>query len=152
MEVVDLIKKSEELNRNVKEYILANPDWLYYFIPNDAHFDSKAKEKGKVFKEFILEYPDEWRDRIDLEVSWYNGVTAKVYITLDGDEECPPCYDRCIVLNNLHYNAKYNKMAMEGQLNEARINDLKDVISYHEEELQKAKEELEELTKSKTNE
>lgn len=152
MEVVDLIKKSEELNRDVKEYILANPDWLYYFIPSDAHFDTKAKEKGKIFKDFILEYPDSWQERVDLKVSWYNGVTARVYITLDGDEECPPSYERVIVLDNLRYNADYNKKAMLGQINEARINDLKEVISYYEGELQKAKEELEELTKSKTNE
>ena len=147
MEVTDIIKRTEEILKDIKEYILANPDWIFYFIPTSSN--PKVNEMGEAFKEFILEHPNDWEEWVDLEVTGFNGVTAKVYVTLDDESDFPPKYEKYILLTTLYQNAEFNKKAMMGEFNEIRIKELNNVISYHEEELKKAKEELEKI-QSKT--
>lgn len=140
MEAQKLVNRAFELLKDIKNYIVSNEDWIYYFLPPTIQTDSK----NYPIKYYVSENVDTWRDNIHLNVLDFNGVSAHVEFTIDDYvEQCT--YSRYLILTHFERDVRYNKMAMAGELNDIRIQELTDEISYHKNELTKAEKELNDL-------
>ena len=83
-------------------------------------------------------------DNIDISVISFNGASVKIELSLPPDEEAP-VFERCLILSRFESEVEFNKKAMDGQLNDYKIKELNEEISYHKEQLRLATLELNKL-------
>ncbi len=140
MKAEELVEKSEKLLKEIEEYIKSVPNWIYYYLPPTLKLDSK----NYPLKEYVLDHLDDWMDNIELSVQSFNGVSVKVHINLPEEEESPT-FERYLILTHFERDVEYNKMAMDGQLNDYKIKELNSEIAYHKEQLRLATIELNKL-------
>ena len=68
-----IINVSSALFKSIREYILSNKNWLYYFVADKEVFL------------LIYEHPDDWADYVELKIESLKECAA--YVTVDlGDE------------------------------------------------------------------
>ena len=142
MKAQELVEKSLNLLKEIEEYITSVPNWIYYWLPPTLD----AESKNRSLKEFVVEMGDEWEAWVSLKVVSFNGVSVKVEIYLDDNDNTR--YERYLVLQQFERNVIFNKKAMDGELNEMRIQELNTDIAFHKEQIKLAEEELEKLTKN----
>lgn len=140
LRVEELIDKSVNLLKEIEVYIKSVPNWIYYFLPPTLKTDSK----NYPLKEYVLKYQDDWMDEFDISVINFNGESVKVELSLPPDEEAP-VFERYIILSHFESEVEFNKKAMDGQLNDYKIKELNEEISYHKEHLRLATLELNKL-------
>lgn len=140
MKAEELVEKSTKLLKEIEEYIKSVPNWIYYYLPPTLKTDSK----NYPLKEYVLDHQDDWMDDIELSVQSFNGVSVKVWINLPPEEESPT-FERYLILTHFERDVEYNKMAMDGQLNDYKIKELNSEIAYHKEQLRLATIELNKL-------
>ena len=140
MKAEELAEKSTKLLKEIEEYIKSVPNWIYYYLPPTLKTDSK----NYPLKEYVLDHQDDWMDNIELSVESFNGVSVKVSIYLPEEEESPT-FERYLILTHFERDVEYNKMAMDGQLNDYKIKELNSEIAYHKEQLRLATIELNKL-------
>ena len=140
MKAEELVEKSEKLLKEIEEYIKSVPNWIYYYLPPTLKSDSK----NYPLKEYVLDHLDDWMDNIELSVQSFNCVSVKVHINLPPEEESPT-FERYLILTHFERDVEYNKMAMDGQLNDYKIKELNSEIAYHKEQLRLATIELNKL-------
>lgn len=140
LRVQELIDKSVNLLKEIEVYIKSVPNWIYYFLPPTLKTDSK----NYPLKEYVLEHQDDWMDNIDISVISFNGASVKIELSLPPDEEAP-VFERCLILSRFESEVEFNKKAMDGQLNDYKIKELNEEISYHKEQLRLATLELNKL-------
>ena len=146
MKAQELIDKSVKLLKEIETYIKSVPNWIYYYLPPTLKSDSK----NYPLKEYVLDHLDDWMDNIELSVQSFNGVSVKVHINLPEEEESPT-FERYLILTHFERDVEYNKMAMDGQLNDYKIKELNKEISYHKEQLRFATLELNKLIEDGIN-
>lgn len=66
----NIIGKCSNLLNEIKEYILSNDKWLYYFIANNAVFD------------LLVEHPDDWSPYVELRVESFSSTSVYVEIMI----------------------------------------------------------------------
>ena len=140
LRVQELIDKSVNLLKEIEVYIKSVPNWIYYFLPPTLKTDSK----NYPLKEYVLEHQDDWMDNIDISVISFNGASVKIELSLPPDEEAP-VFERCLILSRFESEVEFNKKAMDWQLNDYKIKELNEEISYHKEQLRLATLELNKL-------
>ena len=140
LRVQELIDKSVNLLKEIEVYIKSVPNWIYYFLPPTLKTDSK----NYPLKEYVLEHQDDWMDNIDISVISFNGASVKIELSLPPDEEAP-VFERCLILSRFESEVEFNKKAMDGQLNDYKIKELNEEISYHKEHLRRVTLELNKL-------
>lgn len=140
LKVEELIDKSVNLLKEIEVYIKSVPNWIYYFLPPTLKTDSK----NYPLKEYVLKHQDDWMDEFDISVINFNGESVKVELSLPPDEEAP-VFERYIILSHFESDVEFNKKAMDGQLNDYKIKELNEEISYHKEQLRLATLELNKL-------
>ena len=140
LRVEELIDKSVNLLKEIEVYIKSVPNWIYYFLPPTLKTDSK----NYPLKEYVLEHQDDWMDNIDISVISFNGASVKVELSLPPDEEAP-VFERYLILSHFESEVEFNKKAMDGQLNDYKIKEINEEISYHKEQLRLATLELNKL-------
>ena len=135
----DLVAKIDIITCDIEDYIESNPDWIYYFL------NPLAGGNEELF-DCIREYPDNWEEYIDFEISNISGTFVQIKIHIDDNTDCGIVLGRYISLLNFEETVKRNKMLYDGKLNEIRkknieedIVRLKVVLSKKEEELRKLK-------------
>ena len=141
LRIQELIDKSVNLLKEIEVYIKSVPNWIYYFLPPTLKTDSK----NYPLKEYVLEHQDDWMDNIDISVISFNGSSVKVELSLPPDEESPVFFERYLILSHFESEVEFNKKAMDGQLNDYKIKELNEEISYHKEQLRLATLELNKL-------
>lgn len=147
MKAEELVEKSEKLLKEIEEYIKSVPNWIYYYLPPTLKTDSK----NYPLKVYVLDHLDDWMDNIELSVQSFNGVSVKVHINLPEEEESPT-FERYLILTHFERDVEYNKMAMDGQLNDYKIKELNSEIAYHKEQLRLATIELNKLIEDNNRE
>ena len=140
LRVEELIDKSVNLLKEIEVYIKSVPNWIYYFLPPTLKTDSK----NYPLKEYVLKHQDDWMDEIDISVINFNGESVKVELSFPPDEEAP-VFERYIILSHFESEVEFNKKAMDGQLNDYKIKELNEEISYHKEHLRRITLELNKL-------
>ena len=119
------------LKNEIKKYILDTPHWIVYWIAN------------KEIKELINEYPNDYEDRVSIEVSSID-VNPSIQINFDGH----PCEINYITrfcnLSNFRKEVEKKWSELEGNINEYRIKELQYDLEYHKRNV----EEIEKMIKS----
>lgn len=64
--VQDTIQATTGLIQSVEDYILGNPDWLYYFV--NPKLEALSSPNAPLYK-IIKEHPDCWEEYVDLRVT-----------------------------------------------------------------------------------
>jgi len=137
----ELLNRCKELRDDIKEYIMSNKEWIYYFL------NPSAKGNEELFT-LIKIYPDEWEDIIDIKIK----VVSENYVIVNliADENYYDNFnlERTIVLSAFETVVERNKMICNGLLNKIRIDSLKeeinalnDTIKEKEEKIKKLEEE-----------
>ena len=138
--VEDLMNRSQNLIKDIREYILSNKNWVFYFL-------NPLVKTGKndLLKQTIEDYPNEWEDMIDIVVHNFNGSSAEININIDNGTETPDSLKRFIYLPNFDDNVDRNVKLYGDKINEIRIANLKEQISNYKKYLAEAENELNEL-------
>ena len=142
--VKDLMNRSQNLIKDIREYILSNKNWVFYFL-------NPLVKTGKndIIKQTMEEYPEDWEDMIDLFVHNFNGSSAEVSINIDNGTETPDTLKRFIYLATFDDNVDRNVKLYGGKINELRIANLREQISNYKKYIAEAEAELNELLEEK---
>ena len=79
-----IVKRSLKLMEDIRNYILSNEDWIYYFLNPLVE-----SESNKSIEDIINRFPSNWLDYIDIQIIDFNASTVKVIIEIDDDYETP---------------------------------------------------------------
>lgn len=137
----DFLERATTLMTDIRNYILSNNDWIYYFLNPLCDTDT-----NKPLQNIVEEYPDEWEDYVDVQITDFNGSSAKICIEIDDGSECPITLNRFIYLPHFSDSVERNKKLCEGKVNELKIANLKDEIENYKAILELKEKKLEELT------
>ena len=113
------LNRATGLMKDIKDYILSNNDWVYYFINPLVE-----SEVNKPLKDIVEQYPDEWEDYVDIEIEDFNGTSVKIMITVDDYSETPPCLHRFIYLPHFSETVERNKKLYSAKFNEIKVANL----------------------------
>ena len=140
--VEDLMNRSQNLIKDIREYILSNKNWVFYFL-------NPLVKTGKndLLKQTIEDYPDEWEDMIDIVVHNFNGSSAEININIDNGTETPDTLKRFIYLATFEDTVERNVKLYSGKINELRIANLREQISNYKKYIADAEAELNKLLK-----
>ena len=129
-----LIEKIDDVFREVREFILSEKDWVFYFA--NPILDGGANQP---LYDLIREYPTEFRDMVDLKVKHIERGLVRVTIEIDADESL----NRWINLSMFRHTVAKNKLLYEKGLVkyeieevEKRILELKDALKKSEDRLE----------------
>jgi hypothetical protein len=64
--IQDTIQATTGLIQSVEDYILGNPDWLYYFV--NPKLETPSTPNAPLYK-IIKEHPECWKEYVDLRVT-----------------------------------------------------------------------------------
>ena len=142
--VEDLLNRSQSIINDIREYILSNKNWVFYFL-------NPLVKTGKndLLKQTIEDYPDEWEDMIDIVVHNFNGSSAEININIDNGTETPDTLKRFIFLASFDEIVDRNVKLYGGKINEYRIANLREQISNYKKYLAEAEDELNKLLEEK---
>lgn len=143
----ELLNRYEALHNDIKEYIMSNKDWIYYFLNPLA----SLKGNEELFN-LIKEYPNNWEDIIDINIISISSNYVRVYLITD------ECYcdihinlERSIVLSTFETIVEGNKITCERKLNKHMINKLKEEIDTLKNTLKEKEEDLKKLNEECKN-
>ena len=135
-----IIERSSALMEDIREYILSNKNWIYYFLN-----PLSSSEANKPIENIINEFPFDWEDYIDVRINDFNGSSVKIAIKIDTGDEMPLSLNRFIYIPNFSDTIERNKKLMDGKINDIKIANLKEEIESCKNILAKKESELEKL-------
>ena len=135
-----ILKRSTELMKDIRNYILSNENWIYYFLNPLSSSDA-----NKAIEDIIKEFPFDWEDYIDVQINDFNGSSVKIAIRIDTGDEMPLSLNRFIYIPNFSDTIERNKKLMDGKINDIKIASLKEEIESYKNILSEKEAELEKL-------
>jgi len=132
MEVKELINKIASLEKEVYNYVLNTEHWLFYWMAN------------KEVQDFIREYPEDYADRVHLQVRSVC-TTPSFTIVFDDHPNGVESINRTAALHTFRYIAKANWLVWNGKVKEIQIQDKEKELAYHKEKVNELEKELLEL-------
>lgn len=139
----NFLERATKLMTDIRNYILSNNDWVYYFLNPLCDIGD-----NKPLQNIVEEFPDEWEDYIHMQITDFNGSSVKIYIEIDDCSECPTRLNRFIYLPLFSESVERNKKLNEGKINELKIANLKEEIESCKTRLELKEKELNELLNS----
>lgn len=139
-----IVKRSLKLMEDIRNYILSNEDWIYYFLNPLV-----KQESNKSIEDIINRFPSDWIDYIDIQIIDFNASTVKVIIEIDDDYETPIRLTRFINIEHFSDIIERNKKLINDKINDIKITKLKEDIEFYKNILGKKEEELENLLTNK---
>lgn len=136
----NFLERATTLMTDIRNYILSNNDWVYYFLNPLCETDA-----NKALRNIVEEFPDEWENYVDVQITDFNGSSAKICIEIDDCSECPIRLNRFIYLPHFFESVERNKKLNEGKINELKIANLKEEIESYKTRLELKEKELNEL-------
>ena len=131
-----LIEQIDDVFREVREFILSEKDWLFYFT--NPILDGGANQP---LYDLMREYPESFRDMVDLNVKHIERGLVRVTIEIDADESL----NRWINLSTFRDTVARNKLLYEKGLLKYEIEDLEKRIAEMKDALRKSEDRLESL-------
>ena len=135
-----IIERSSALMDDIREYILSNKNWIYYFLNPFSQSDT-----NKPIEDIIKEFPFDWEDYIDVRINDFNGSSAKIIIEIDDGNETSLSLNRFIYIPHFSDTIERNKKLMDGKINDIKIASLKEEIESYKNRLAEKEAELEKL-------
>ena len=139
-----IVKRSLKLMEDIRQYILSNEDWIYYFLNPLVQ-----QESNKPIEDIVKRFPSNWLDYIDIQVVNFNAATVKVIIEVDDEYEAPLRLTRFINIEHFSDIIERNKKLMDGKINDIKITKLNEDIEFYKSILGKKEAELKNLLTNK---
>jgi hypothetical protein len=132
MKVKELINRISVLDSDIYKYITDTKHWLFYWIAN------------KEVQDFIKEYPEDYDDRVHLQVSNISSSPSFV-IKFDDHPNDITSIVRYAVLSTFRDTTKARWMEWNGKVKELQIKEKEKELAYHKEKVGKIEKEILEL-------
>lgn len=139
-----IIERSLKLMEDIRNYILSNENWIYYFLNPLVQ-----SESNKSIEDIINRYPSNWIDYIDIQIIDFNASTVKVIIEIDDDYETPIRLTRFINIEHFSEIIERNKKLINDKINDIKITKLKEEIEFYKSILGEKQTELKNLLTNK---
>jgi len=132
MEVKEIINKISSIEKEIYNYIINTEHWLFYWITN------------KEVQDFIKEYPEDYDDRVHLQVSNISSSPSFV-IQFDDHPNDVGSIERYAVLYTFKDTVKARWLEWNGKVKELQIKEKENELAYYKDEVDKIEKELLEL-------
>lgn len=129
MEVKEIINRITSIEKEIYNYITNTEHWLFYWIAN------------KEVQDFIREYPEDYEDRVHLEVRNISFSTSFV-IKFDEHPNDVKSIERFGVLYTFRDVAKARWLQWNGKVKELQIKEKEKELAYHKKEVSKLEKEI----------
>lgn len=139
-----IIERSLKLMEDIRNYILSNENWIYYFLNPLVQ-----SESNKSIEDIINRFPSNWIDYIDIQIIDFNASTVKVIIEIDDDYETPIRLTRFINIEHFSEIIERNKKLINNKINNIKITKLNEDIEFFKSILGEKQTELENLLTNK---
>lgn len=139
-----IVERSYKLMEDIRNYILSNENWIYYFLNPLVQ-----SESNKSIEDIINRFPSNWIDYIDIQIIDFNASTVKVIIEIDDDYETPIRLTRFINIEHFSEIIERNKKLINDKINDIKITKLKEDIEFFKIILGEKQTELENLLTNK---
>ena len=139
-----IVNRSLKLMEDIRNYILSNEDWIYYFLNPLVQ-----SESNKPIEDIINRFPSNWLDYIDIQIIDFNASTVKVIIEIDDDYETPIRLTRFINIEHFSDIIERNKKLINNKINDIKITKLKEDIEFYKSILGEKQAELKNLLTNK---
>lgn len=139
-----IIERSLKLMEDIRNYILSNENWIYYFLNPLVQ-----SESNKSIEDIINRFPSNWIDYIDIQIINFNASTVKVIIEIDDDYETPIRLTRFINIEHFSEIIERNKKLINNKINNIKITKLNEDIEFFKSILGEKQTELENLLTNK---
>ena len=139
-----IVTRSLKLMEDIRNYILSNENWIYYFLNPLVQ-----PESNKHIEDIVKRFPSNWLDYIDIQIIDFNASTVKVIIEIDDDYETPIRLTRFINIEHFSDIIERNKKLIAGKINGIKITKLKEEIEFYKNILGKKEAELKNLLTNK---
>lgn len=139
-----IVERSYKLMEDIRNYILSNENWIYYFLNPLVQ-----SESNKSIEDIINRFPSNWIDYIDIQIIYFNASTVKVIIEIDDDYETPIRLTRFINIEHFSEIIERNKKLINNKINDIKITKLKEDIEFFKSILGEKQTELENLLTNK---
>ena len=132
MEAKEIIEKISTIEKEIYDYIINTEHWLFYWIAN------------KEVQDFIKEYPEDYDDRVHLQVRNISSSPSFV-IKFDEHPNDIGSIERYGVLYTFRDVAKARWMEWNGKVKELQIKEKKKELAYHKKKVSEIENEIKEL-------
>ena len=132
MEVKELINRISVLNSDIYKYITDTEHWLFYWIAN------------KEVQDFIKEYPEDYEDRVHLQVSNISSSPSFV-IKFDEHPDDIGSIERYAVLYTFRDVVKARWLEWNGKVKELQIEEKENELAYYKEKVSETEKAILEL-------
>lgn len=140
----NIVERSYKLMEDIRNYILSNENWIYYFLNPLVQ-----SESNKSIEDIINRFPSNWIDYIDIQIIDFNASTVKVIIEIDDDYETPIRLTRFINIEHFSEIIERNKKLINNKINNIKITKLNEDIEFFKSILGEKQTELENLLTNK---
>ena len=132
MEVKELINRISVLNSDLYKYITDTEHWLFYWIAN------------KEVQDFIKEYPEDYDDRVHLQVSNISSSPSFI-IKFDEHPNDVESIERYAILYAFRDSVKTKWLEWNGKVKELQIKEKEKELAYYKEKVSNTEKEIHEL-------
>lgn len=132
MEVKEIIEKIFSIGEEIYDYIIGTEHWLFYWIAN------------KEVQDFIKEYPEDYEDRVHLEVGDISPSPSFV-IKFDEHPNDVVSIERYAVLYTFRDTVKARWLEWNGKVKEIQIKEKEKELTYYKKKVISTEKEIEEL-------
>lgn len=135
MEAKEIINKISLIEEEVYNYIINTEHWVFYWIVN------------KEVQNFIKEYPEDYNDRVHLEVS---NISASPYFIIKFDEHPYEIesIQRYANLATFRDSVKARWLEWNGKIKEMQISNKEKELAYYKKKVSDTEKEINELKTS----
>ena len=132
MEVKEIIEKISSIEEEIYNYIINTEHWLFYWIAN------------KEVQNFIKEYPEDYDNRVHLQVSNISSSPLFV-IKFDEHPNDVRSIERYGILYTFRDTVKAKWLEWNGKVKERQIEEKEKELAYYKEKVVKTEKEIQEL-------
>ena len=132
MEVKEIIDRIISIEKEVYNYITNTEHWLFYWITN------------KEVQDFIKEYPEDYDDRVHLQVGNISSSPSFV-IKFDNHPNYIESIEKYAVLYTFRDTTKAKWMEWNGKVKELQISDKEKELAYYKKKVSDTEKEIKEL-------
>ena len=132
MEVKEIINNISSIEEEIYDYIINTEHWLFYWITN------------KEVQDFIKEYPEDYEDRVHLQVSNISSSPSFI-IKFDEHPNDIESIERYAVLYTFRDVVRARWLEWNGKVKELQIKEKEEELAYHKERVGEIEKELLEL-------
>lgn len=132
MEAKEIINKISAIEGEIYNYIINTEHWLFYWIAN------------KEVQNFIKEHPEDYDDRVHLQVSNISSSPSFVII-FDEHPDDIKSIERYAVLYTFRDAVKARWLEWNGKVKELQIKEKEEELAYHKDKVDEIEKEILEL-------